>query len=176
MVVGSDPAVSIKAMLDVVGQVEERVLRMRLVLLKRFTPPYFLLSDNPVQLWAPEGHSPLMGVGFATPGVEVTLPVDPMTVLCAANDDSIFEVVLPVRKNDPVLDGNRKLWRFATRFVFGQRREDLDAVAATMSAKERVWRPPTVEMASHGGPEWKAYADRARERPPRSKVRRRPKR
>lgn len=176
MTVNSDPSVSIKSMLEVVGQVEERVLRMRLVLLKRFTAPYFLLSDNPVQLWAPEGHSPLMGVGFGTPGVEVTLPVDPMTVLCATNDNSIAEVVLPVRRDGHVLDMNRRLWRFATRFVFGQRREDLDAVAATMTPEERVWRPPTLDMASHGGPEWKAYADRARERPPRSKVRRRPKR
>lgn len=131
MTVNSDPSVSIKALLEVVDQVEDRVRRMRLVLLKRFTAPYFLLSDNPVQLWAPDGHSPLMGVRFATPGVEVTLPVDPMTVLCATNNDSISEVVLPVG-TESVMDGNRKLWRLATRFVFGQQREDLDAVAATM--------------------------------------------
>lgn len=176
MTVNSDPSVSIKAMLEVVGHIEDRVRQMRLVLMKRFAAPFFLLSDNPVQLWAPEGYSPVMGFGFGTPGVEVTLPVDPMTVLCATNDESISEVVLPVLKAEPVMDGNRKLWRFATRFVFGQRREDLDAVAATMSKEERVRRPPTLDMPSHGGPEWKGYAERAKQRPPRSKVRRRPKR
>jgi hypothetical protein len=175
MVVTSDPAVSIKTMLEMVGIVEERVRRMRLLLLKRFKSPHFLISDNPVQLWAPEGHSPLMGVGFATPGVEVTLPIDPMTVLSGTNDESLPEVVLPAQRDEPVLDMNRRLWRFATRFVFGQRREDLEAVKGTMSKEDRVWRPPTVDMASHGGPEWTSYAERAKQRPPRSKLRRRPK-
>ncbi len=165
MKVTSDPIVSLHLIQQGVGPVSDRVARMSWLVLKQFEPPCFLISDNPVQLWPPENHPPVVGIGFATPGVQVSLPIDPMTLLIGINEP-LPEKVSRVRNAELVLEFNRKLWREASRFVYGPSQEALEATRAILNEGDESYRRPTVEVASpesHG--DWLPYIERAKDRP-----------
>ena len=125
MRVTSDPVLGLHYIQQGVGPITQYVKYMSWVLLKRFEPPYSLVSDNPVQLWPPDGHPPFMGVGFATPGVHVTMPVDPMTLFMAINRP-LPEKVVRVEA-EAAIEVNAMLWRGASRFVYGPSAADLEA-------------------------------------------------
>ncbi len=60
---------------------------MNWTLLRRTRPPWFILGDTPVTLFQ-ENRVPHMGIGFATEGVEVHMPVSPTHAFVASAKDS----------------------------------------------------------------------------------------
>jgi hypothetical protein len=163
--VTSDPVLGLHYIQQGVGPVTQHVKYMRWLLLKRFEPPYFLLSDNPVQLWPPEGHPSFLGVGFATPGAYVTMPIDPMTLLVATKLPLAPEAVARAKTED-VFRLNGKLWRRASRFVYAPSAADLEATRAQLSPGDETYRRPTVEVVGEEDHrDWLPYIRRAKGRP-----------
>lgn len=171
--VTSDPVVGLHYIQQGIGPITQAVKYMSWVLLKRFEPPYFLISDNPVQLWPPDGHPPFMGVGFDTPGMSVTMPLDPMTVFMAINQPFPEKVVRA--RDEAVIQLNAMLWRGASRFVYAQSTSDLDAVRGQLGEGEETYRRPTVQVVGEEHhPDWLPYIERAKGRPAGRRKRRPP--
>jgi hypothetical protein len=97
-----------------------------------------------------------------------------MTLLICVNEP-LPEKVARVPRAEVVLELNRKLWRGASRFIYGASQDSLDATRAILNEGDETYRRPTVEVVqpeSHR--DWLPYIERARARPEGRRKRRPP--
>lgn len=139
-------------------------MRWRVVRRRRF--PGLVIGDAPVVLIEPDNSSPFRGVGFATPGVEVCLPLSQQAVLVLTHEPSANEVevldpdALPSRPSlnpDWVVELNAKEFMFSDRYVFAHCQGDLEATRLMLEPEQRAWRPKT--QVSGLPAEWQRYLD-----------------
>ncbi|MES2210091.1 MAG: DUF4238 domain-containing protein [Chloroflexota bacterium] len=135
-------------------------------LLKRSTFPHYIVGDDPVTVWPSNTHSKHLGVGFGTPDAEISVPLDPETLLVMGHnvpDGYLFrEEELPsVPWWYPPWPYHYRTWARAHRFVFGASRADLQAIQFMMTPKERGL---SAGLQVVGGPEeWRGYAPKSGE-------------
>jgi hypothetical protein len=171
--VNSDPVLGLYYIQQGIGPITHYVKYMSWLILKRFEAPYFLVSDNPVQLWPPYRHPLFRGVGFATEGVHVTMPIDPMTLFLGINGP-LPEKVVRVGA-EAAIGVNAMLWRRASRFVYGPSVADLEAMRSQLREGEETYRHPTVEVVGEEHHrDWLPYIRRAKGRPEGRRKRRPP--
>lgn len=141
------------------------------VLHRRAGLPFIAVGDTPVVLGRPDDLPPFLSVGFATPGVEVYVPLSYRSLLVLTHEPHDAQVeVLDV-------DSLPKQWAFtpvwtamvnaqtvlaADRFVFGHSQGDLEFTRLALPRDLRMRRP---KAAVSGLPqEWNRYLTDAFER------------
>ncbi len=106
----------------------------------------FVTSDNPVILLRPEGHNPVRGVGFLTPGAKKVVPLTAQTCLIAF-DEGLRTAYTGISRRE-VRSINMSIAAYCDRFIIG-RDEALvrKAVEGARVKEERHGDRATV----HGG-------------------------
>ena len=112
-------------------------------LIKRTSFPYYILGDNPVALWPDAQHPEWSGVGFAHLTAEVSVALDPHTMLVMKHrlpdgrivPEAIVERTLPF--GQVPWSYHYRQWARAQRFVFGRAPSDLQAVELLLTPDER---------------------------------------
>lgn len=133
-------------------------------LLKRASFPHYIVGDDPVTVWPSNTHPKYLGAGFGTRDAEVSVPLDPETLLVMGNnmpDGYLFrEEELPgVPWWHHPWPYQYRTWARAQRFVFGASRADLQAIQFMMTLDERR-RSAGLQVV--GGPEeWRGYAPKS---------------
>ena len=136
-------------------------------LLKRSTFPHYIVGDDPVTVGPSRDQPKYLGAGFATPDAEVSVPLDPETLLIMGHnmpDGYLFhEETLPgVPWWYAPWPYHYRTWSKARRFIFGSSRADLQAVQFMLTPAER--RRPGGGLVVRGGPpEWRGYGPRSPE-------------
>lgn len=134
------------------------------VLRRRAGLPFIAIGDSPVVLGRPDDLPLFLGVGFATPGVEVYVPLSYRFVLVLTHEphDAQVEVLdvdsLPRQSSlTPVWTAmvNAQTFLAADRYVFGHSQADLEFTRVSLPRDLRTRRP---KAAASGLPdEWKRY-------------------
>lgn len=158
-------AISLDTVIIGMRDVAPYIASMGWWLLKRSTFPGYVVGDDPVTVWPNRNHSPHLGVGFATPDAEVSVPLDPETLLVMGHnvpDGYLFE--------EETLPGipwwylpwpyQYRTWFKARRFVFAQRRIDLQAIQYMQTPEDRQKLGGGL-IVGGGPPEWRGYAPRS---------------
>jgi hypothetical protein len=134
---------------------------MKWRIFRRRRLPFIAIGDCPVLLIAGPDHPPLVGVGFASAGVTVGVPLGPRAILIMSHlphDGSIPVVDLDRRPAVPSLEPT---WSFgvnaqslmtATRYLFARSQADLEFTRIGLPEKERR-RVPTFGVA-HVPSQW----------------------
>src|SRR5207244_5979676 len=108
-----------------------------------------------------------------TAGVDVTMPVEPMTLFMAINRP-LPEKVVRVAP-EAVIEVNAMVWRGASRFVYGPSAADLEATRSQLRQGEETYRRPTVQVVGEEHHhDWLPYIRRAKGRPAGRRKRRPP--
>jgi hypothetical protein len=149
-----------------IEQVAPALMPMRIVIAHRAAAPFFVLGDHPVTHAAPTGHPPQLGVGFATPGVEVMVPLSADCLLILVNEPNdgrlrVMPTIGPsgiVAGEDWILAMNRPAWLAAERYVFARERADLEAVVAALGEESAREQPKL--LVSGLEPEWERHTGR----------------
>lgn len=155
-------AVTIDSVLIGLKELPPYIASMGWWLLKRSSWPFYIVGDAPVTVWPSSRHPQYLGVGFATEDAEVSVPLDPETLLVMGHnmpDGYLFhEERLPgVPWWHHPWPYHYRTWSKADRFVLASGRADLQAIQFMLSGAERT-RSGTG-MAVRGGPEeWRRYA------------------
>jgi hypothetical protein len=141
------------------------------VLHRRAGLPFIAIGDAAVVLGRPEHLPSFLGVGFATPGVEVYVPLSYRSLLVLTHEphDAQVEVLdadsLPKQGSFvPVWTAivNAQTLLAADRYVFGHSQADLEFTRLSLARELRMRRP---KAAASGLPdEWKRYLTDAFER------------
>jgi hypothetical protein len=134
---------------------------MKWRIFRRRRLPFIAIGDCPVLLIAGPDHPPFLGVGFASAGVTVGVPLGPNSILFinhAPHDGSIPVVDLDRR---PVVPSLEPTWSFgvnaqslmtATRYLFGRSQADLEFTRIGLPEGERR-RVPAFGVA-HVPSQW----------------------
>ncbi len=135
---------------------------MNWMILRRRSSPYFLIGDSPVTLWGSPDRPRHQGVGFLSNDAEVAFPVDPMTTLVMRWDgrDALeWDHEWLERRNGLRGSGftyQYRQWRMAERFVYAQRRTDLEFVQMALEPDMRRAGPGGLQVANIPD-EWRSY-------------------
>lgn len=108
-------------------------------------------------------REPHKGIGFGTPGVEVSMPIAPDTVICGTRTPAP-EIIPILDRSEDAQEFNARTWLPSTRFVYGCSESDLAAAHDAIGEGLARTQPPT--FSAHVGPaEWQTYAKNAPLRP-----------
>lgn len=119
---------------------------MKWRIFRRRQLPFITIGDCPVLLIAPPDHPSYLGVGFASAGVTVGVPLSPNAILFmnhAPHDGSIPVVDLDGRPIVPSLEPvwaagvNAQSLLTATRYLFGRSQADLEFTRISFSEEDR---------------------------------------
>lgn len=147
---------AIGAIGDAVDAIAPVVHAMNWSLIRRSRPPWFVLGDTPVTLYAenlPRG----MGVGFLTEGAEVHMPISPTHALVATRvENPLAEEVVEFHSAEVANGINTEIWASAIYNVFGSSTDAIHAARHATPEVLRGFREPRVHIG--GGPaEWERY-------------------
>jgi Protein of unknown function (DUF4238) len=138
-------------------EIAKVLLAMRWYVMRRDRAPHLVLSDTPFFVLRPPDLPEFVGAGPATPGAEIQVPLAPFAMFLARGDDSGPEVfVLPdVVGTDWPIEVGRSHSFYASRFVLGRTRNDLEAVMSGLTESQRR-QVPGISVS--GLPEeWREY-------------------
>jgi hypothetical protein len=134
------------------------LMGMRWYVLRRDHAPHLVLGDAPVAIVRPHGLPDFVGVGPATPGAEAQVPLAPYALLSMRDEDDDGTVTV---LTDPVDLGpwpvalSQLAWHGSERYVFGRNRSDLEAVANSMTERDRRHTPAL--RVSNVPDQWREY-------------------
>ena len=141
------------------------IASMRWTIWKQHSFPFFVVGDAPVALWATREVPEPEGVGFLTPGAEVTVALDPATLLVARmrdEDPDRGDVVAPIPTRHRmvgstalVLHYNYRTYASAERFLYGRSQGDLEATT-TLAPTAREWQERHQPILG-GLSDWERY-------------------
>lgn len=143
--------------------------QMNWMILRRHSAPFFIVGESPVTLWGPLDRPRHQGVGFLSNDAEVAFPVDPMTTLIMRWDgrDALeFDHEWLERRNGFRGSGftyQYRQWRMAERFIYAQRRTDLEFVRMALEPDMRKAGPGGLNVANIPD-EWRMYLRAANQR------------
>jgi hypothetical protein len=138
---------------------------MNWMLLRRRRPPFFLIGDSPVTLTGSSDRRRHDPVGFLSNDAEISFPLDPHNVLVMrwdGRDGHVFDHDWLERRNG--LQGSGftyqfRQWATANRFVYAQRRSDLEFVQMALELPKRTKPAPGLTV-SNIPEEWRPYLRR----------------
>jgi Protein of unknown function (DUF4238) len=141
------------------------VAAMKWTILRRTRPPWLILGDTPVTLFK-ENRDPHMGIGSATEGVEVHMPLSPTHAFVATATDTLLAERVVDFHGEEMADGmNVETWAYSVGAVYGNTAEVIEGARKATPEDLRGYREPVAHIG--GGPrEWDRYKPR-RQRPQR---------
>lgn len=144
---------SISTAVETIGPV---VAAMNWTLLRRTRPPWFVLGDTPVRLFK-EHPQPHLGVGFATDGTEVHMPLSSTHFLIATFMENWLIGRVVDADSEEIANGlNAGTFAHALRSVFGESTETIHRARRATPEAARTYREPIAHIG--GGPEeWERY-------------------
>ena len=132
------------------------VAAMKWTVLRRTRSPWLILGDTPVVLFK-ENRIPQLGIGFATEGVEVHMPLSPTHAFVAtATDSPLAERVVDFHGEEAADGMNVETWAYSVGAVYGNTAAVIETARKATPEDLRGYREPVVHIG--GGPqEWDRY-------------------
>ena len=139
-----------------VDKIRPLLVSMKWHIFRRRRLPFVTIGDAPVTLMAPAEHPPFLGIGFASAGVEVGLPLSPDAHLVMNHAPNDGGVVVTDLDRLPVPRSLEPSWAAvvnatsllaASRYLFGRSQADLEFTRISLGEEERR-REPKVSISS----------------------------